>query len=833
MNIRFSIGRKIAPLVTLAGISVSAFTQAHAAAVVLNGLTSYTESFDSIATTAPAGWSLYTGANATGFGSEAAIPTTSTDWSNSSGAFKNFASAKAAGLVSTSSSAEQLAATDRALGIRQTGAFGDPGAAFAFNFNSTGVTVSSLSFDLMMLTTPTANPRSTTWSIQYAIGAEPTSFTTLATWSDPGVFGSTLESFSGALLAPMSDQSNVWIRIVALTASSGSGSRDSMAIDNFSLSLGALSETVNIGAGTTFTSSSFGGNAFTPTANAIFNGAAQTINLSGAVTAGSLKFVSDGYTLAGSTSDSINVTGTIDVAESTSSTISGKITGTSGLTKSGTGTLVLSGDNDYVGTTNITAGKLVISADSQLGAASNGISLGGDLATAGSMTIGAGRTISGSGGLDVSEGNTLTVNGNLAAGNIKLTNSGNVVFAGTSKSVSELTLQQASNVAIINGALTITNALNANQSSGTSTITGDIALSGSNKDIVVSGGTLMLNGALTQGTGASVYLIKKGSGTLDLTSATTSLQGLQLGIALTTDGGILKVDTASDLGISQIRLNYGMIETNTDITTANTVSYGGREGTEAGFQGAGSVTVGDFSFYSPTGVTGAYGIKINTTTTIGALATAGAENFIVGGTGKLNINGSASAFTTKLILADTANVAVNSGFGGGVDIGSGTRLSGVGTIAGAVHVFSGGSIAPGNSIGTLTTGALTVERGSSLFFELGASGVSDKIVSTGTFGTTGSGTILLDFGGTGVSGGIYTLLSFVGLDSSFTVGDTSPFSITGLAAGLVASMDLSATDLKLVIAGTAIPEPSTYAAILGAASLAYIILRRRKVVRTA
>lgn len=682
----------------------------------------------------------------------------------------------------------------------------------------------------MMLSVQT---RSTTWSIEYGIGTNPTSFTSLGNWSDPGSFSTTTESFTSGLAA-LSDQSSVWIRIVALTASSSTGSRDSMAIDNFNLTFSALGATVDIGAGNTFTSSSLGGSAFTATDTANFNGAAESVALSGAVSAAAVKFVTDGYTLTGGASDSITVAGAVDVAAGSTATISGKITGTSGLTKSGSGTLVLSGTNDYVGTTNISAGNLSITADSQLGAASNGISLGGNLVTAGSLTLGAGRTITGSGGLDVSSGNTLTVNGDLAAGNITATNSGTVVFAGTNKAVTGLTLNQPSNVVISGSALNISNNLTGNQSSGTSTITGGIVLTAGNKDVVVNGGTMALNGSLSHtssGSSSFGYILKKGAGTLDLTATTTSLQGIQMGTAGAIDGGVLKIDSASDLGIAQIRLNYGTIEATTDIVTTQTVSFGGREATGAGFSGAGSVSTGEFSFFATGGV-GNYYLKVDNQTTVASMATSTGVDLQLAGSGKLTIAGT-SAFAAKIILMDTTQLAINSAFGGSVDVASGTRLSGNGTIAGAVHVFAGGSIAPGNSIGTLSTGALTVERGSTLFFELGASGTSDKIVSSGLFSTAGTGTILLDFGGTGVSGGVYTLLSFVGLDPSFTVGDTSAFTIAGLATGLVASLDLTATDLKLVIAGTAIPEPSTYAAILGAASLAYIMIRRRKSARVA
>jgi hypothetical protein len=78
--------------------------------------------------------------------------------------------------------------------------------------------------------------RSTVWSVQYGIGASPSSFTTLATFSDPGIFGSTTLTIPGATLgAALDNQAQAWFRVVALAASTGSGSRDSFAIDNFAI----------------------------------------------------------------------------------------------------------------------------------------------------------------------------------------------------------------------------------------------------------------------------------------------------------------------------------------------------------------------------------------------------------------------------------------------------------------------------------------------------------------------------------------------------------------------------------------------------------------------
>jgi hypothetical protein len=198
----------------------------------------YTQNFDNIGTTQPTGWTVTTAASSSSLGTAATFPSATSTWADTGGAFKNLASAT--GLVSTDTTTTQNASLDRSLGIRQIAAFGDAGAAFNFNFATTGLSVSSISLSLDMLSVQT---RSTTWSIQYGVGSSPTSFTTLGTWSDPGAFGTTSYTFTTADFGSnLNNLSNAWFRVVALTVSSGSGSRDTIGVDDFSISTSAVPE---------------------------------------------------------------------------------------------------------------------------------------------------------------------------------------------------------------------------------------------------------------------------------------------------------------------------------------------------------------------------------------------------------------------------------------------------------------------------------------------------------------------------------------------------------------------------------------------------------------
>ena len=203
----------------------------------------YIQNFDSLSSGLPSNWVVSTGASATTVGTSASANYTSTNstllgWSNTSGAFKNFASST--GLTSTSNATQQFGSSNRVLGIRPTGAFGDSGASISFNFSTLGYSINSISLEAHMLDVQT---RSQTWTLQYGLGNAPTSFVTLGTWSDPGVWGLTSLTYDRTnFTSDLDNQQSVYFRFVGLSASTGSGSRDSAGIDNFSMSASAVPE---------------------------------------------------------------------------------------------------------------------------------------------------------------------------------------------------------------------------------------------------------------------------------------------------------------------------------------------------------------------------------------------------------------------------------------------------------------------------------------------------------------------------------------------------------------------------------------------------------------
>jgi fibronectin-binding autotransporter adhesin len=275
----------------------------------------YTQNFNTIASGMPVGWGVYTGASSSSLGTtEAFFNYSRMDWTANTTVGQFVVVTASTGLTSTSSGTDQGASTDRALGLRQTSTFGDPGAAIGYTFSTQGADVSSISFDMMLLNTQN---RSTTFSFQYGTGANPTEWTTLGTWADPGTFGSTALSFNSGLSA-LSDQSNAVFRVVALNPATGTGNYDLVAIDNFSMTLLSQAASSVIGSTAAGASSTFSGGV--------------TLNSNASLTAGS--------------------GGTV--------TFSGNLTGAGGVEKVGTGNVVLSGSSDYEGLTSVNAGMLVI-----------------------------------------------------------------------------------------------------------------------------------------------------------------------------------------------------------------------------------------------------------------------------------------------------------------------------------------------------------------------------------------------------------------------------------------------------------------------------------------
>ncbi len=141
--------------------------------------------------------------------------------------------------------------------------------------------------------------------------------------------------------------------------------------------------------------------AYDPSHTIIFDGTSGTVTVSGTVAPqAGMTFNTTGYTLTGGTiqlAGASPAANTITTDVGVTSTIESTLTGSNGLTKSGSGTLNLGGSNSYSGTTTVSNGRLNV----------NGTHTGG-----GTYTVNSAGTLGGTGTVN----STVNVAGKLAPG---------------------------------------------------------------------------------------------------------------------------------------------------------------------------------------------------------------------------------------------------------------------------------------------------------------------------------------------------------------------------------------------------------------------------------
>jgi autotransporter-associated beta strand protein len=211
------------------------------------------------------------------------------------------------------------------------------------------------------------------------------------------------------------------------------------------------------------------------------------------------------------------------------------------------------------------------------------------------------------------------------------------------------------------------------------------------------------------------------------------------------------------------------------------------------------------------------------------------------GTGALRLD-FANIYSGGTVVSAGGLVASNttgSGVGtGALVIQSGAFLRGTGIVGGATTIEAGGILGAGDFAGNLSitagnltfTNGLTLNDGAIFKFKLGTA--SDKIsliggVLTGA-ATPGSLTINLD-AGTGFSAGTYTLFDFSSGGTTTSSFDVADFTLGTTISGYSYNLALNGGSSMLQLTASAIPEPSTYAAIFGALALSAAGWHRRRV----
>jgi len=255
---------------------------------------------------------------------------------------------------------------------------------------------------------------------------------------------------------------------------------------------------------------------------------------------------------------------------------------------------------------------------------------------------------------------------------------------------------------------------------------------------VTTSGVLTYNGVISDKPSTTGMLVKQGAGTLALggvstyTGATTINQAL---LQLTTGNDRLPTTTTLNMG-QAASANLGTLDLNGfNQSIAGINSIAGTNGTASNniinSTAAATLTINGSGNY-------AYGDGL-TNTNSGIIT--GAISIIKSGSGTQTFSdantytGTTSVNQGKLVIngAQTGT--------GAVSIASGATLSGSGILPGTVSLS--GIISPGNSPGTITTGAFTFNANSTYSFEIsnatGSAGTDwDKIVSTGAIDVSAS-----------------------------------------------------------------------------------------------
>ncbi|HEV2973330.1 MAG TPA: autotransporter-associated beta strand repeat-containing protein [Pirellulales bacterium] len=496
------------------------------------------------------------------------------------------------------------------------------------------------------------------------------------------------------------------------------------------LSGGKLQLSAGTVSGTTITSGPVGTGTLT-LANGILqdNGSgitlANSVALVGSTTltsagGGSLTF--DGTGLTSPATFTIASNPVLTVANTT--TINDVISGSSGFTKAGSGTLVLGGTNIYTGPTNI---------------------LGGTVRATAAGALPGGTTV------NLSLAGTLDLNGN-ALGFDQLTGAGTVTNGGAAT-----TLTLGGSGGSNNFAGTIQNGTGA--VALTKSGAGTLTLSGAN---TFSGGTTLSGGTLRVGSGnAAGTLLGAAPGTvLSNATGTTTIASGPFGTgALTLGSGT----TLQDSGFATALANPVSLG-----TSGGTFTFSSPSALAAfASPNSGSLTFDGTALGTKATVnlTGATILTVNNALTINDQIT-GASALTMSGSGTLvlaNTSGLANGYTTMNVtsgvvqyngMSSVGSGLVTIGSGGAVAVGPGIGVSGGATTTGTPISSMLSSIATGSS-GTI---ALTESDSESVSFASYPSlslGTTANVVFSGSITPAGSTYLLGGGGGTlTVAGGV-------------------------------------------------------------------------------
>ena len=439
---------------------------------------------------------------------------------------------------------------------------------------------------------------------------------------------------------------------------------------------------------------------------------------------------------------SIEGSGTIDIETGATLTagdandkeFSGVIQGAGNFSKSGSGTLTLSGTNTYTGSTTINAGTISVASSANLGAtpgsadADNITFNGGTLNTIADFTLGAnkGITMTGAGTIDIDAGTTLTYAGSITdSGTLTKAGTGTLSLSGSSDNsggilVSAGKIEIGNNASLGTGTITLNGGTLSSDSTTARTLDEAIAISSSsilgdatNTGKITLSGNSTFSGTNTLTANSDIEL----SGSVDLGSATQTFS-VDSGKIATLSGAI------SSGAISKSGDGTLIISADNDYASGTTVSAGTLRVSGSGDLGTGSLTIGASGT-----------LDLRNTLAVASLEISGA------GSGNRITNGDADGTTANLTVSGTStlNGAVNTDgtqtYSGTTTLGSDVSLT-ASTVT--LNAVTGGSNA------LTVTGNLVLDGAVSGVTNMSVSGTSNigaDVTTTGTQSYTGTTTV--------------------------------------------------------------------------------------------
>ncbi|KCV37798.1 autotransporter outer membrane beta-barrel domain-containing protein [Bordetella bronchiseptica] len=407
--------------------------------------------------------------------------------------------------------------------------------------------------------------------------------------------------------------------------------------------------------------------------------------------------------------------GTFEVAGGTTLNWTGRVTGNGTLVKEGAGTLALSGFNAHGGTV-VNAGTVQISSDYGLG--NGALTLNNSrLASTADIYTEAAATVNGNGTFDTANGTTLQWMGDIGgAGALVKTGAGTLLLGGDSlyaggTVVNAGTVQVFKDASLGGGALTLNNASLA--SLGSFSTARAATLTGNGTFDTATGTTLGWTGDI----GGAGALVKTGQGTLVLDGDN------QYGGGTTVNAGTVQVARDANLGAAggAVRLQGATLASTGSFASARALTLGAAGGT---FATLGATTLG-----WDAAIDGA-----------GGLTKTGAGDLVLS---------QANTYAGPTLIKE-GRLAVNGSIASPVTIDPGGVLGGTGRVLGAVA--NSGTVAPGNSIGTLTIVGNYAGTGGRLEMEAqlgGDASPADRLVIDGGAATGRTDVVVINQGGLG------------------------------------------------------------------------------------